>query len=139
MSASLVAPSDVKHRAMRAQRERHTQPEIAIRRELHRRGLRYRLHRRIIPGTRREVDIVFPGPRVAVDVRGCFWHSCPQHATAPANNAAWWRDKLEANRRRDVDTERRLRQAGWQIIVVWEHESPARAAARIEKIVRSRL
>ena len=68
---------------MRAQRERDTGIERALRSALHARGLRFRLHRRVLPGSRREADLVFPGPRVAVFVDGCFWHGCPEHATWP--------------------------------------------------------
>jgi DNA mismatch endonuclease (patch repair protein) len=69
-------------------------------------------HRRPIAGLRCEVDIVFPGPRVAVFVDGCFWHGCPEHATFPKTNAEWWARKLEANRRRDLANERALNAAG---------------------------
>lgn len=123
---------------MRAQRERDTAPEVRLRRELHRRGLRYRLHRRVVPGTRREVDIVFTRQRVAVDVRGCFWHGCPLHATQPAANAEWWAAKLARNQARDHDTVRRLTEDGWAVFVVWECEAIERAADRIERTVRGR-
>lgn len=123
---------------MRRQASRDTAPELALRKELHRRGLRYRVHRRPIPELRREADVVFPGARVAVFVMGCFWHGCPQHATWPQNNAEWWQEKLERNRARDVETMARLRTAGWLPIVVWEHESPAAAAGRVAGHVRRR-
>lgn len=124
---------------MRAQRRRDTAPELALRRELHRLGLRYRLHQRLLPDRRRTADIVFPGPRVVVDVRGCFWHACPKHAQVPASNKSWWREKLERNRSRDADTVDRLLAAGWQPVVVWEHEDPVRAASRIARLVRERV
>ena len=122
---------------MQAQRERNTSPELALRRVLHGRGLRYRLHRSIVCGTRRSVDIVFVRARVAVDVRGCFWHGCPEHATTPKSNTDWWTAKLDRNVARDADTVRRLSEAGWQVIVVWEHEDAEIAADRIELLVRS--
>lgn len=123
---------------MRAQRERDTQPELALRAELFRRGLRYRLHRRPLPHLRRTMDLVFPTERVAIDVRGCFWHSCPTHATSPKANAEWWAQKLAANRLRDRDTESQLSAAGWSLVVVWEHEDPVAAAAAIAPLVVSR-
>lgn len=123
---------------MSRQRSRDTLPELSIRRVLHARGLRYRIHHRPIPSLRRHVDIVFPSARVAVDVRGCFWHSCPEHATRPASNAEWWERKLQTNKARDSDTEIRVREAGWELMVVWEHEDPTAAADRIEALVRSR-
>jgi DNA mismatch endonuclease (patch repair protein) len=128
----VVAPIDArKSRDMRAQRERDTGIERAIRSLLHARGLRFRIHRRLLKGSRREVDVVFPGAKVAVFVDGCFWHGCPEHGTWPRNNAEFWRGKIEGNVRRDRDTDARLEAEGWTVVRVWEHEAPADAAARI--------
>ena len=122
---------------MRAQRERDTGIEREIRSRLHARGLRFRLHRRLIPGSRREVDVVFPGAKVAVFIDGCFWHGCPEHGTWPQNNADFWRRKIQENVRRDRDTNARLEAEGWTVLRVWEHESPAEAVARIAAIVEA--
>ncbi|OQM79194.1 very short patch repair endonuclease [Rhodococcus sp. 66b] len=118
---------------MSAQRRRDTKPEIALRRELHRRGLRYFVDRTPVKGVRRRADLVFPRRKVAVFVDGCFWHSCPQHATFPKNNAQWWTDKLAANVVRDRDTDARLAEQGWTVIRIWEHEDPLVAAERVQK------
>lgn len=118
---------------MSAQRRRDTKPEIALRRELHRRGLRYFVDQAPIKGVRRRADLVFPRRKVAVFVDGCFWHSCPQHATFPKNNAQWWTDKLAANVVRDRDTDARLAEQGWTVIRIWEHEDPLVAAERVQK------
>jgi DNA mismatch endonuclease (patch repair protein) len=132
----LAAPLDErKSREMRAQRERDTGIERAIRSLLHARGLRFRIHRRLLKGSRREVDVVFPGARVAVFVDGCFWHGCPEHGTWPRNNAAFWRRKIEENVRRDRDTNARLEADGWTVLRIWEHESPAEAASRVAAAV----
>jgi DNA mismatch endonuclease (patch repair protein) len=72
-----------------------------------------------------------------IDVRGCFWHGCQHHRTIPVNNHEWWADKMEANRRRDSETERLLRESGWQVIVVWEHDDMNSAADFIQKLVQS--
>ncbi|MFM1725155.1 MULTISPECIES: very short patch repair endonuclease [Rhodococcus] len=117
---------------MRAQRRRDTAPEVALRRELHRRGARFFVDRPPLRGLRRRADLVFPRKRVAVYVDGCFWHSCPQHATSPKNNAQWWADKLAANVVRDRDTDTRLAAAGWRVVRIWEHENPAEAADRVQ-------
>lgn len=122
---------------MRRQRERDTAPEIALRKELWRRGLRYRLHMRPVPGLRRLADIVFPSSHVAVFVDGCFWHGCPKHGTKPKSNISFWAEKLRMNIERDKDTNRILRRSGWTVIRVWEHEDPVTAARRIERVVRS--
>lgn len=115
---------------------RDTVAELRLRSELHRRGYRYRVDYPPLRGVRRRADIVFTRRRLAVFVDGCFWHGCTEHATWPKNNAAWWRAKLEDNRRRDRDTDRRLREAGWCVLRVWEHEDPAQAAERIASALR---
>lgn len=66
-------------------------------------------------------DFVFRRERVAIFVDGCFWHGCPQHATQPKSNAAFWRRKLTANRERDRRVNRVLRNAGWRVLRIWEH------------------
>ncbi|EKT84552.1 very short patch repair protein [Rhodococcus opacus M213] len=117
---------------MRAQRRRDTAPELALRRELHRRGVRYYVDRAPMKGVRRRADLVFPRRKVAVYVDGCFWHSCPQHATFPKNNAQWWAEKLAGNVTRDRDTDTRLTDAGWTVVRIWEHENPVVAANRVQ-------
>lgn len=117
---------------------RDTAPEIALRRELHARGLRFRVDRAVLPDRRRRVDIVFGLARVAAMIDGCFWHGCPEHGTSPKANASFWRDKITTNQRRDRDTNLRLAEAGWLVVRVWEHEDPVLAADRIETVVRER-
>lgn len=109
-----------------------------MRSELHRRGLRYRLHRPLLAGVRRTADIVFGPTRVAVMIDGCFWHSCPEHATLPKANAEWWREKLSRNVERDRQTDRLLADEGWMVLRFWEHEHPMEVADTIEQHVRSR-
>jgi len=87
---------------------------------------------------RRRADVVFGPARVAVFVDGCFWHGCPSHASWPKNNADFWREKIETNQRRDRDTDRRLAEAGWVVVRVWEHEDLEAAADRVERILRDR-
>ncbi len=117
------------------QRRRDTGPELALRRELHRRGLRYFVDRAPLKGLRRRADVVFPRRKVAVYVDGCFWHSCPVHATSPRNNAQWWTDKLAANVIRDRDTDARLDAAGWTVVRVWEHEAARDAADKVTRVL----
>lgn len=116
---------------MQANKGRDTAPEVALRRELFRRGYRYRIHARLIPNSRRTVDIAFAGARIAVFVDGCFWHGCPTHGTQPKANADFWKSKIETNRVRDADTSRTLAEAGWKVVRVWEHEDPISAANRV--------
>lgn len=110
--------------------------ERALRSELHRRGLRFRIHRRILVGSRRTVDIAFPSSKTAVFIDGCFWHGCPKHGTWPKNNREWWRTKIEGNIARDRDTDRRLSAAGWLVVRVWTHEAIETAANKIEATVK---
>jgi DNA mismatch endonuclease (patch repair protein) len=123
---------------MERQARRDTKVELAVRRAVWWRGLRYTVDVAPLPGSRRRADLVFTKARVAVFVDGCFWHGCPIHATAPKSNAAWWEEKLATNVRRDRDTDARLADAGWLAVRVWEHEDPDEAADRIEGAVRAR-
>lgn len=116
---------------------RDTAAELAVRSELHARGLRYRVDIPPLRGIRRRADIVFPRAKVAVFIDGCFWHGCPQHATWPRHNAEFWRAKIETNRRRDLDTDKRLAEAGWGVVRAWEHEAPPEVADRVEVILSS--
>ncbi|MGW0022053.1 very short patch repair endonuclease [Rhodococcus sp. NPDC003382] len=117
---------------MSRQRRRDTAPEVALRRELHRRGLRFFVDRAPLPGLRRRADLVFPRRHLAVYVDGCFWHRCPVHATDPKNNSEWWAAKLAGNVARDRDTDARLAAAGWTVVRIWEHEDPLVAADRVQ-------
>ena len=118
---------------------RDTGPEIALRRALHQRGLRYYVHRRPLPELRREADVVFPKAKLAVFVDGCFWHGCPAHGRRDHRTNGWyWPEKIERNKARDQDTDAKLRAAGWIPVRVWEHEEPESAAARVLSLWRER-
>lgn len=133
------ASSDQVRRRMRAVKQKNTTPELQLRRALSDRKLRYRLQLRVEPDLGWRSDIVFKGAKVVVDVRGCFWHSCPQHRTWPKSNAERWEAKLAGNRERDARIESELASRGWTVVVVWEHEDMDVAAAFIEATVRSRV
>ncbi len=121
----------------KANRGRDTSPELRLRSALHRRGLRFRVNRRVAPDLRATADISFGPARVAVFVDGCFWHQCPVHATMPKANQAWWSTKLAENVARDRRTDAALRERGWTVVRIWEHEDPDEAASLISGIVRS--
>lgn len=116
---------------MRGNKRKDTAPELAVRRRLHAMGLRYRIDHPPVPGLRRRADIVFTRRRIAVFIDGCFWHSCPLHATTPKQNAEYWLPKLATNVERDRDTDARLTAAGWTVLRYWEHEAPELIAAEI--------
>lgn len=112
-----------------------TKPEMSLRRELHRRGLRFRVNHPGLPG---RPDIAFTRARLAVFVDGCFWHLCPQHAVLPKNNATWWREKLHRNVQRDREKDEALAALGWTVLHVWEHEEPVAVAEIVEQLWRAR-
>lgn len=118
--------------------QRDTSAEIPIRRRLHAMGLRYRVDYPVLHSPRRRADIAFTRAKVAVFIDGCFWHGCPEHGTWPKRNAEFWREKIETNKQRDRDTNERLAALGWDVLRIWEHESPDDAAERIYRVVTSR-
>jgi len=114
---------------------RDTAAELALRRELHRRGRRYRVNARVVGISRRTVDVLFTRHRVAVFVDGCFWHGCTEHLVVPKTNRDWWLWKLQTNQDRDADTTARLETLGWTVLRIWEHVPPADAADRVEALL----
>ncbi|MBT8225809.1 MAG: very short patch repair endonuclease [Dactylosporangium sp.] len=135
--SALPAPLDAATSArFRRQARASTKPEVALRRELHRRGLRFRINHPELPG---RPDVAFTRARVAVFVDGCFWHRCPEHGTAPRNNRDWWQAKLDRNVARDRAKDADLAGLGWTVLHVWEHEAPDVAADRVEAEWRRRV
>ena len=110
---------------------RDSGPEVALRRELHRRGLRFRVNVKGLPG---RPDVALTRARVAVFVDGCFWHACPEHGVLPKANRQWWREKLETNVERDRRNDRLLQELGWLPLHVWEHDEIGEAADCIERL-----
>lgn len=115
---------------------RDTKPEVRLRSALHRAGLRFRVCRTDLPG---RPDIVFPRQRLAIQVRGCFWH---QHedcggARVPGSNQDYWLPKLQRNVQRDAKKDAELRGLGWRVLVVWECEmrAPSDVEAAVGRIV----
>lgn len=123
---------------MQAQRQRDTKPELRMRQELTALGLRYQLQRRPENDLRSRMDILFKGAKVAVDIRGCFWHSCPEHGSKPKPNAERWAQKLRRNRERDEQSVAALEARGWIVCVVWEHDDPVAKAREVAAIVEAR-
>ena len=102
-------------------RSRDTTPEIKVRRLIHGLGYRYRLHRKDLPG---KPDLVFGPKRKVIFVNGCFWHqhgdpSCTNNQK-PKSNTSYWNEKLHRNVERDAENQTRLREMGWDIMVIWE-------------------
>ena len=131
---------------MRAVRSTNTGPELAVRKLAHSLGLRFRLHRRDLPGT---PDLAFPGCRKVVFVHGCFWHrhgadgkgECARGRSTPATRTDFWEAKFARNVARDRRDRRRLRAAGWGVMVVWECQTRRLDPARrgFDPAARDRL
>lgn len=114
-----VVDAPTRSRMMAGIKGKDTKPELTVRKALHARGLRYRLHAKELPG---KPDIVFPKYRAVVFVHGCFWHrheGC-RFATTPATRPEFWNEKFAANVSRDIRNERALENAGWRHRTVWE-------------------
>ena len=117
---------------MRRNPRRDTRPEIALRSELHRRGLRFRKDLPLrVTGRVVRPDVVFTRPRLAVFVDGCFWHACPLHGNEPRANTDYWQPKLARNVARDRAVDDALQASGWRVLRAWEHESVQAVADRV--------
>ncbi len=132
-----VSP-ETRSRNMRAIRSKDMKPELAVRRLVHGMGYRYRLHRHGLPG---RPDMVFASRRKVIFVHGCYWH---QHsdpdckiARRPKSNLDYWLPKLDGNVVRDADNQDRLRELGWDLLVIWECE--VRTGEGIEDRIRDFL
>lgn len=103
-------------------RSKGSVPEMVVRRCAHALGLRFRLHRRDLPGT---PDLVFPGRRKVIFVHGCWWHRHPncKKATIPKTRVDFWTEKFLRNVARDIRVQAELRDAGWDILTIWECET----------------
>ncbi|HEY0600938.1 very short patch repair endonuclease [Brevundimonas sp.] len=111
--------TDLTRRIMQNVGDRDTTPELAVRRALHRAGLRFVLHDRRLPG---RPDIVLPRWKTAIFVHGCFWHrhpGCP-YATMPKTRSQFWSEKFERNVARDAANRSELEALGWRVVEVWE-------------------
>ncbi len=116
-------------KVMSAIRSTNTSPELALRKALWARGLRYKIHY-----GKEKIDIAFPKHKVAILVDGCFWHGCPHHYRQPTSNEGYWIPKLQKNKERDLAKEKRLMADGWVVVRLWEHEVTDLTSA-IQKIM----
>ena len=106
-------------RIMAAVHSKNTGPELLVRRFLWSKGMRYRLHASNVPGT---PDITLRRHKLAIFVHGCFWHGhvgCPR-GRLPKSRLEYWSAKIDANKKRDLETAEQLNQEGWHQVVIWE-------------------
>jgi len=129
-----IMSGSARSRLMSRIRGKDTMPELRVRRYLHSRGLRFRLHVKDLPG---KPDLVFPRYRTVVFVHGCFWHQHPgcAYAVMPASNIEFWRSKLEGNVLRDHRHAAALESLGWRVLTVWECE--VRDSGRLDRLARA--
>ncbi len=123
-----IVDEHTRSRMMSEIKGKNTKPELKLRRALHTRGLRYRLHEKKLPG---KPDLVFPKYNAVVFVHGCFWHrhKCCKYTTNPATRAEFWQNKFRDNVARDQRNVDALILAGWRVAVVWECEIKANATS----------
>ncbi len=108
---------------------RDTKPEILLRKSLWHLGYRYSLNNNSLPGN---PDLALKKYNVVIFVDGCFWHRCPKHFKQPANNAKFWRKKIQSNVDRDKKNNGLLKKQGWVVLRIWEHD----IEKRITKITK---
>jgi DNA mismatch endonuclease, patch repair protein len=115
----------------------NTKPELTLRKLLHRRGFRYIIGDRRLPGT---PDLVFPKYKAVVFVHGCFWHGhhCRQ-GREPSSNVTYWTPKIAANRARDMGKSRALRKGGWRVFVVWECQLKAPTREKVVNALAAKM
>jgi len=130
MSADIVSPEH-RSRIMSKIRGKNTKPEMVVRSLCHQMGLRFRLHRKDLPGT---PDLVFPKFRLCMFVHGCFWHRHPgcKYAYMPKTRVDFWQTKLTKNIERDVKAEQALINLGWRVVTIWECHTKNRDLLRVE-------
>jgi DNA mismatch endonuclease, patch repair protein len=129
------ASSPAARKVMQGNRRRDTVPELAVRRALHTRGLRYRVDYPLPFDRRRKADIVFTKRKIAVFIDGCYWHACPLHYSEPLTNASYWSAKIAGNVSRDRDTDTRLAALGWTVLRYWEHEDHEAIVRQVTEVV----
>lgn len=102
--------------------------ELALVKLMRRQGIKGWRRHQSVPG---RPDFIFRAAGLAIFVDGCFWHGCPMHSSIPSNNRAFWKNKLETNKKRDRIVTNTLRAEGWKVLRVWEHELTPRNEKRL--------
>lgn len=127
----------VRSRTMQAVKSKNTSPELFVRRLLHSRGYRYRLHRSDLPG---KPDLVFPCRKKVLFIHGCFWHGhdCARGSRIPKTNTEYWTAKISRNRERDARARKQLQADGWKVLALWECDLRNEAASlkRLARFLR---
>ena len=128
-----IKVSEKRSRNMSAIKSKNTKPEIAVRKLLHSLGYRFRLHSKDLPGS---PDIVLPKYNTVIFVHGCFWHrhkNC-KYASTPKTRKEFWEKKFKDNVKRDLEIQEKIRNIGWQSVIIWECE--LKNYEKLEKLFR---
>ena len=130
-----VHDRQTRSRNMAAIRNSNTKPELRVRKELHRRGMRYSLKNKALPG---KPDVVLSKYRVAVFVHGCFWHrhDC-NYFKLPKTNTEFWKNKISANVQRDVEVIRQITDIGYRVLIIWECSFKGKNKERLDSLFDS--
>jgi DNA mismatch endonuclease (patch repair protein) len=138
-----IVDAATRSRMMSGIRSKNTKPEVAIRKAIHRQGLRFRIHSSDLPG---KPDMVFPAARAAIFVNGCFWHGhdC-KYFRLPSTRPEFWAMKIAANKARDLLVRKKLDEADWRHLTIWEcairgqkNDAVVKIGARAARWLRSR-
>ena len=125
-----VFSKEVRSAVMSRIRSKNTTSEILVRKELWRRGYRYRIHYSL----QGKPDLVFIRERLAVFIDGCFWHKCPKCYIEPKSNRDYWIPKIQRNVDRDKSNTRLLKRKGWSVLRIWEHEVKSCLSVSVQRI-----
>lgn len=132
-----VLSKEQRHKCMSHIRDKNTNPEILVRKYLFSLGFRYRINVKTLPGT---PDIVLKKYNVVIFINGCFWHGhvgC-KYANLPKTNQLFWKQKIDTNKKRDIDKQCQLRDLGWNIIQIWECQlKPKNRNQTLEKLINT--
>lgn len=124
---------EVRRRIMQAVKSKDTAFEMRVRRLLHAKGYRYRLHKKALPGC---PDLVFSSRRKVIFLHGCFWHGhpCTRGKRVPKSNTDYWTAKISRNKTRDAAAQAELQALGWESLIVWECELAKAPASILSKV-----
>ena len=126
-----IFTKDVRSRIMSKIRAKDSRIEMSVRKGVWKKGYRFRKHY-----GKWKIDIAFPRKKVAVFVDSCFWHACPIHGEIPKSNVQFWKNKLTKNVQRDLEVNEQLKDEGWKVIRIWEHEIDSELDKTLTKISR---
>jgi DNA mismatch endonuclease (patch repair protein) len=130
-----IVDKKTRSRMMSGIRGKNTKPELLVRKGLHKRGYRYKLHDKKLPG---KPDLVFPKFKAVIQVNGCFWHKHNCHIFKwPKSRADFWKHKILGNVERDKKQLCELESAGWRVLIVWECCFKGKSKLPVEKSIDS--